>query len=162
YLANSKFKKFTNNSGDFILDNIPANEYDLTVEYVGFTTYKQHVHVKANETLRVDVSVMPSSKSLEQVTVFGRISQETDAGARQREQFANNIVNVVSAKAMERSPDINAANVLQRMSGLTIQRSGGGDQAFPIIRGLDPNYNNTLVNGVKITSPDDKSRFVPL
>ncbi|PWT75227.1 MAG: hypothetical protein C5B59_09350 [Bacteroidetes bacterium] len=161
-LTNSKYKKFTNNSGEFTLANVPANEYELTVEYVGFTTYTQRVHLKANETLRLDIAVIPNGKSLEQVTVFGRLSQETEAGARQREQYANNIVNVVSARAMERSPDINAANVLQRMSGLTIQRSGGGDQAFPIVRGLDPNYSNTLVNGVKITSPDDKSRFVPL
>ena len=28
--------------------------------------------------------------------------------------------------------------------------------------GLDPRYNNTLINGIKITSPDDKSRYVPL
>ncbi|HEX4851081.1 MAG TPA: TonB-dependent receptor plug domain-containing protein, partial [Puia sp.] len=56
----------------------------------------------------------------------------------------------------------NAANVLQRMSGLTIDRNGGGDEAYPIVRGLDPRYSNTLINGIKITSPDDKSRFVPL
>lgn len=63
---------------------------------------------------------------------------------------------------MERSPDINAANVLQRMSGLTIDRNGGGDEAYPIVRGLDPRYNNTLIDGIKITSPDDKSRFISL
>src|SRR5262249_34424548 len=85
-----------------------------------------------------------------------------EAGPRQREKYANNIVNVISAQAMERSPDINAANVLQRISGLTIQRNGGSDQAYPVIRGLDPRYNHTLINGIKIGGPDDKSRYVPL
>jgi len=71
-----------------------------------------------------------------------------------KEKRSNNIVNVISAKAMERSPDINAANVLQRMSGLTIQRNGGGDEAYPIIRGLDPRYKQHPSSmASKITSP---------
>ncbi len=102
------------------------------------------------------------ANSLSTVQVYGKISQEDEAGAIQKEKHSPNIVNVISAQAMERSPDINAANVLQRMSGLTIQRNGGADEAYPIIRGLDPRYNNTLINGIKITSPDDKSRYVPL
>jgi hypothetical protein len=63
---------------------------------------------------------------------------------------------------MVRSPDINAANVLQRMSGVTIQRSSGGDEAYAIIRGMEPRYNNTLLNGIKIASPDNKNRYVQL
>jgi hypothetical protein len=63
---------------------------------------------------------------------------------------------------MVRSPDINAANVLQRMSGITVHRSSGGDEAYAVIRGMEPRYNNTLLNGIKIASPDNKNRFVQL
>ncbi len=56
---------------------------------------------------------------------------------------------MVTAQVMERSPDINAANVLQRVSGVTIQRNTGGDEAYAMIRGLEPRYDNTLINGVK-------------
>lgn len=31
-----------------------------------------------------------------------------------------------------------------------------------LLRGMDQRYNNTLVNGIKIPSPDDKYRFVPM
>ncbi len=162
YLANSNFKKLTDNNGDFVLNNIPPGSYELIVEYVGYSNFSRHITLRANETFRINITVRPDTKKLEEVFVFGRLSQEEEAGARDREKRSNNIVNVVSARAMERSPDINAANVLQRVSGITIQRNGGADEAYPIIRGLDPRFENTLINGIKITSPDDKSRYVPL
>ncbi|HWK04552.1 MAG TPA: TonB-dependent receptor [Puia sp.] len=152
----------TANDGEFTFKGLPPGEYDLKVEYVGYGTYTTSVSLVENKTTELEISLQQSIKELVDVQVFGKLSQEEDAGARSKEKRSNNIVNVISAKAMERSPDINAANVLQRMSGLTIQRNGGGDEAYPIIRGLDPRYNNTLINGIKITSPDDKSRYVPL
>ena len=73
-----------------------------------------------------------------------------------------NVVNVMSAKAIELSPDITVANVIQRMSGVTIERNSSGEGQYAILRGMDKRYNYTLVNGVKIPSPDNKNRFVPL
>ena len=109
----------------------------------------------------VDFELDEKSASLQKVDVFSRINDDEE-GSRLKEKRALNIINTISSKAMEVSPDINAANVLQRMSGLTIQRNGGGDEAYAIIRGLDPRYNNTLINGIKIASPDEKNRFIPL
>ncbi len=161
-VANTAFKAITDSQGNFFLPHVPVGDYTITAEYVGYTTFSRHFRLKENELEVIDFKLDTRSETLKEINVFGRISEEEDAGARQKEKRANNIVNVISARAMERSPDINAANVLQRMSGLTIQRNGGGDEAYPIIRGLDPRYNNTLINGIKITSPDDKSRYVPL
>ena len=152
----------TDYDGEFKFKNLTAGEYDLKVEYVGFSTYTTHVSLVAGKTTEVKVLLMENTKVLADVRVFGKVSEEEEAGARAKEQRANNIVNVISARAMERSPDINAAGVLQRMSGLTLQTNGGSDEAYPIIRGLDPSYSNTLINGIKIASPDDKSRYVPL
>ncbi|HMH34742.1 MAG TPA: outer membrane beta-barrel protein [Puia sp.] len=152
----------TDIDGAFKVKDLPPGSYELKIEYVGFITYTDRVVIEQNKTTELKILLAQDGKSLADVQVFGKISQEEDAGARQKEQRSNNVVNVISAKAMERSPDINAANVLQRMSGLTIQRNGGGDEAYAIIRGLDPRYSNTLINGIKIASPDEKSRFVPL
>ncbi len=152
----------TDADGEFKFRNIPMGSYDIKIEYVGFNIYQAHVELADNKKLELKIQLDASSKSLTTVQVYGKLSQEDEVGAIQKEKHSPNIVNVISAQAMERSPDINAANVLQRMSGLTIQRNGGADEAYPIIRGLDPRYNNTLINGIKITSPDDKSRYVPL
>src|SRR6202012_385706 len=49
-----------------------------------------------------------------------------------------------------------------RVSGITIQRDNSGEGRYAIIRGMDQRYNSTLINGVKIPSPDDKYRYVPM
>jgi TonB-dependent receptor len=162
HLANTSIKTVTDENGNYSLSHLSAGEYTLIVEYVGYTPMSRHLKLKEAETEKTDIELEQKGNHLAEVKVFGKISEEEDAGARQKEKRADNIVNVISAQAMERSPDINAANVLQRMSGLTIQRNGGSDEAYPVIRGLDPRYNTTLINGIKITSPDDKSRYVPL
>ncbi|MGN1260997.1 MAG: TonB-dependent receptor domain-containing protein, partial [Alloprevotella sp.] len=69
---------------------------------------------------------------------------------------------IMSAKAIERSPDLTVANVIQRMSGVTMERNSSGEGQYAILRGMDKRYNYTLVNGLKIPSPDNKNRFVPL
>ena len=71
-------------------------------------------------------------------------------------------MNVVSAKAIELSPDITVGNVLQRVSGVSTTRSGSGDGQYAIIRGMDKRYSYTSVNGIILPSPDDKNRSVPM
>ena len=150
------------NNGDFKLTGIAPGEYDMLFGYVGYINSTRHVKVKGGETLRFIIALKQSGQNLSEVTVFGMYRKEEEAGSRMREKNAGNVTNIISAQSMVRSPDINAANVIQRMSGITIQRSGGGDEAYSVIRGMEPRYNNTLVNGIKIASPSDKSRFVPL
>ena len=86
----------------------------------------------------------------------------TEVAARNIERNSVNVVNVMSAKAMELSPDITVANVIKRMSGVTVERNSSGEGQYAILRGMDKRYNYTLINGIKIPSPDNKNRFVPL
>ena len=92
----------------------------------------------------------------------GRRDPEGENTARRIEQVAPSIVNVVSAQAIQISPDIQVANVLQRVSGVTLERGTNGDGRYAIVRGMDKRYNYTLVNGIKIPSPDPYNRYVPL
>ena len=156
----SVLQTVSDDDGEFKFKNIIQGEYLLEINYVGFKKYSQNVVVKDKKELHIflDENVMVLSN----VHVFTKINGEEESSSRVYEKNANNITNVISAKAMERSPDINAANVLQRMSGVTLQKNSGADEAYAIIRGLEPRYNNTLINGVKIASPDEKSRFVSL
>ncbi len=68
----------------------------------------------------------------------------------------------MSGRTIELSPDLTVANVIQRVSGISIERNSNGDGQYAILRGMDKRYNYTLVNGVKIPSPDNRYRYVPL
>jgi len=152
----------TNEKGEYTLSNVAPGEYKVKVKFIGYSEYEQKIKVSAGQVMVLDIQMQSRSEDLQTVNVYGKLDKESESAAISSEKNANNITNVVTAKIMERSPDINAANVLSRVSGVTIQRNTGGDEAYAIIRGLEPRYNNTLINGVKVTSPDDKSRYVSL
>jgi outer membrane receptor protein involved in Fe transport len=148
--------------GHYSINGIVPGSYKLKVKYVGYNEYKQDVSFTASQELTMNLSVSEKTEELKSVKVYGAANKESEASSRRLEKNADNITNVLSSQAMQRSPDINAANALQRVSAITIQRNSGSDEAYAIIRGLEPRYNNTLINGVKVTSPDPVSRFVSL
>ena len=129
------YETVTDQDGEFKIKNVVPGIYDIRVDYVGFEIFHISINVQTDKKTELKVLLEGHGRDLSKVEVYGKISQEEEAGARQKEKHSSNIVNIISAQAMERSPDINAANVLQRMSGLTIQRNGGSDEAYPIIRG---------------------------
>jgi hypothetical protein len=151
-----------NANGQYFMVDITPGEYKVKVKLIGYKEFEKKIKLAVGEELVLNVQLSRKDRQLEMVNVYGTINKETDAASRSTEKNANNLVNVVGAQAILKSPDLNAANVLQRVSGVTIQRNAGGDDAYAVIRGVEPRYNNTLINGVKIASPDDKSRFVSL
>ena len=148
--------------GSFSFTKIPPGTYTIIITYAGYKKPSEEttVTVAANETKTVSIAAEPAATELESVTITGAAGG--DKGARRLEKSADPILNVLSAKTIQLLPDITVANALQRVSGVTIEKSGSGEARYPIIRGMEKRYINTLVNGIKIPSPDNKNRFIPL
>ncbi|MDR0394784.1 MAG: TonB-dependent receptor [Tannerella sp.] len=143
--------------GSFVIDVPPGTV--LVCRYVGYQTV-EHMHDGREE--RQIISLQPARIEVGEIVVYGYRVNHTETGARSIEKTSMNIMNVMSAKAIEISPDMTVANVVQRISGVTVERNSSGDGQYAVLRGMDKRYNYTLVNGVKIPSPDNKNRFVPL
>ena len=153
----------TDAAGRYEIPNVPAGHYLVQASFVGYQPGQRTVDVPSSgEVAPVDFALQTQAQNLGTVAVTGKLNQEEENASRLTERTADNVLNVIGARAMERSPDINAANVLQRVSGVTVQRNAGSDGAYAVIRGLEPRYNNTLVNGIKIASPDNVNRYVSL
>jgi len=157
-----KTQAIADEKGNYVFTHITPGEYKVKVKFIGYAEFEKKIKISAGGVLILNIGLTGKTENLNTVNVYGKLDKESEAAAVSSERDANNITNVVTAKVMERSPDINAANVLSRVSGVTILRNTGGDEAYAIIRGLEPRYNNTLINGVKVTSPDEKSRYVSL
>lgn len=147
--------------GSFVLSNLPdTKQLTIVCSYLSYHTTEKVVNPSGSGEISFDME--PEALELEGVTIVAHNPGRTEAGARGIEKKSMNVVNVMSAKAIELSPDITVANVIQRMSGVTIERNSSGEGQYAILRGMDKRYNYTLINGVKIPSPDNKNRFVPL
>lgn len=160
-LKNTTFYAFAGLNGDFKIKDVPPGTYTVVVTYLSYSTITQTLKIGSAEVNKT-FFMQSEATSLGDVRVVAIRRGETEAGARTEERKADNVINIISAKAIEISPDITVANVVQRVSGLTVERNSNGDGQYAIVRGMDKRYNYTLVNGIKIPSPDNENRYVPL
>lgn len=68
------------------------------------------------------------------------------------------IVDAISSEDIGKFPDSNVAESLQRISGVSIDRSGGEGQ-FVTVRGFGPEFNTVLVNGRTIATENPGREF---
>ena len=89
------------------------------------------------EESQVEICLDGNEVTLSEAVVIATNPGVTETGARQLENKAMHVMNVMSAKAMELSPDITVASVIQRMSGVTVERKSSGAGQSTIRRGMD-------------------------
>ena len=148
--------------GSFELKDVPVGKATIRITYITYKTIVQDIEIQSKDNDHLKFYMETAAKGLGEVTIRATASGSNERDARRIEQNATQVMNIVSGKAIEVSPDLTVANVMQRVSGVSIERNSNGDGQYAILRGMDKRYNYTLVNGVKIPSPDNKYRYVPL
>lgn len=95
--------------------------------------------------------------TLQSVTVTGiRASRESSLNAKRN---ADSLVEVVTAEDVGKMPDKNVADAIQRVPGVNIASSAGGEGGFSendrvSIRGTSPSLTQTLINGHAVSTGD--------
>jgi len=162
--SNNKVDDIARLDGTYILKNLKSGKYLFSIQYVGYAKIEKEINLPAGkDVVSVDILLESRDVSLDEVSIVGKLNRESTQSARNTEKNADNLLNIIPAKSIQLSPDLTVANVLQRVSGVTIQKTASsGEGQYAIIRGMDRRYNYTLVNGIKIPSPNDKNRYVPM
>ncbi len=149
----------TGEEGEYMIHQIPAGDYNLVITYIGYQEQSRPVTVVAGSTLKVDIELDYVAFEGTEVVVTAQASGQM--GAINQQLNSNTIKNVVSADRIQDVPDVNAAESVSRLPGLSLIRSGGEGQKVAI-RGISPQYNVTMVNGVRMQSTDRDNRSVDL
>ncbi len=162
YLKELKTGTVSGLDGSYSLKNIPSGRYTLICSYISYKTIESPVNVSETSAATYNFRLEPQDTDLEEITVTGHQDKSTESSARSSERNASNIINVMSARAIELSPDLDVSNVVQRMSGVTLDKNSSISGQYAILRGMDKRYNYTLINGIKIPSTNNKHRYVSL
>ncbi len=162
FIKELKKRTISGLDGSFILKNVQKGNFTVSCSYISYQSIERKITFQETDILILDFELSQKLEELEQVSIFVHVDKGTDVSARNSERHSDQVINVVSAKTIELSPDLTVANVIQRVSGVTLERNNSGDGQYAILRGMDKRFNYTMVNGVKIPSPDNKNRFVPL
>lgn len=160
YITN-KNSAYSGFDGSYTIKNIPKGTYKVICSNLGFSNQEKTIAINAS-VVTLNFEMLEEQTSLKEVVISSKHGTESSEFALNREKNSQNILNAISAKTIQLLPDLTVAGVLQRMSGVSLEKSSTGEARYAIIRGMDQRYNYTLVNGIKIPSPDDKFRYVPM
>jgi outer membrane receptor protein involved in Fe transport len=144
--------------GRYTLARVPAGTYTLSVSMLGYGTKAvTGLSVAPGAAAQMDVSLLPAAVTLQGISVSAARERGTVSRALDEQRTATGIVNATTAEQIARSPDVNAAQAVQRVSGVSVQ---GGK--YVVVRGLGERYTTTSLNGARLPSPESDRRVVPL
>jgi outer membrane receptor for Fe3+-dicitrate len=148
----------TNLSGEYQF-YVNSGTVNLTVRYLGYKDTTLSVSLNSNELKVVNIAMSGRQRNLDNVVITGYTQGQ--AKALNQQKNADNIKNIIAADQIGRFPDPNAAEALQRVPGVNIERDQG-EGRYVSVRGLAPQFTNTSINGEQIPSPEADVRFVAL
>ncbi len=157
-VSGTTFRDYTDTSGRFVITELPAGEYKISVSYVGLYTSTNQVSISENETAVLNVE-LTGSDAIETITVRG---QRTGANrAINQQKTAAGIINVISEEQFGSMVDANIGQALQRMPGLSVDEDQDGSQGSINIRGVSGEYNSVQIDGNRMPSSGGSNAFNP-
>lgn len=154
---------FTDDTGEYVLRNVPVGDARLKVFYTGQSPVTQTAVVKPSETTAKNIAFNSSSDSsngtlmLNEYVVESRRLRTATELANNEERNSVNIKNVVATDSLGYVADGNIGNFVQFLPGVDI--GYGGTYASPndpssiSVRGFGPEDTLVMVDGMSVGSP---------
>jgi len=144
--------------GRYAVPNIPAGTVTIQVRRIGYAPKTvTGILLSAGQTLEQNITMQPATVQLEAMQTTAAAERGTVNEALDQQRTATGIVSSVTSEQISRSPDSDAAQAVQRVSGVTVQ-----DGKYVAVRGLGERYTTASLNGARIPSPEPEKRIVPL
>jgi hypothetical protein len=144
--------------GRFTLSNVDAGTITIQVRRVGYSPKTvTGLLLNGGQTLEQNVTLAVAAARVEAQIVTASAERGTVNDALDQQRTAVGVVNAMTAEQISRSPDADAAQAVQRVSGVTVQ-----DNKYIAVRGLGERYTTASLNGARVPSPEPEKRVVPL
>lgn len=155
----SDFQAVVGSDGTFEISALAPGRWNATVTASGYVPRTVPFSVGAGETATLPISLSGEVIRLSAFVVEG--AREGQARAVNQQRAAINIRNIVAADAIGNFPDVNAAEALKRLPGVSTVRQRGEDRDITI-RGAAPNLNAITIDGVSVLSNQVDGRTVSM
>lgn len=144
YIQGTQVGAATDIEGKFSIPNVKPGTYNLVVSFI---TYKQHVVpdvvIESGKISEIEVAMQEDATELTEVVISATREINNDMSLIDAIKESKLVVSGISAEQIVRLPDRDAAQVMQRVSGVTIS-----DNRFVLVRGVPERYNQVMINNV--------------
>lgn len=145
----------TNRRGYFEFQGIEPGTYAVQVSYLGAQpkTAEAQVSEAGAELLKLGLNL-----NVFELTDFSVSSyQSATARALNMQRVSENLRDIVASDHFGQFADSNAAEALNRLPGVSVERDQG-EGRFVVIRGINPDLNSVALDGVALASPSADER----
>ncbi|MEI7830668.1 MAG: TonB-dependent receptor [Prolixibacteraceae bacterium] len=149
-IKNTNLGTATDISGSFLLQGVKSGEVEVQVNYLGYSSVSLKANIENGKTAELNFTLKEQNTNINEVVISGVIDGQQRALNQQRS--TNQLMQVLSMEQIGRFPDLNVADALRRLSGVT------SDGAQVQLRGTPANFTNITVNGEQVMSAQEYSR----
>jgi hypothetical protein len=133
----------TDIEGNFNIANVKPGSYTVVVSYIAYKTQTiPDVAVEPGMKTSLAVDLPEDVAELEEVVIVARKEIASDVNLLQSIRDSKLVVSGISSEQIVKMPDRDAAQIAQRVPGVTI-----ADNRFVVVRGVPQRYNQVLING---------------
>lgn len=155
----------TSFDGGFSLSNVTQGNNILLVSYIGYGSKEIPFTAKKGQVLNLGEIVMEEkeAQNLAEVVVMGSTYRPSQAKALNIKKASATISEVLAADAIGKLPDRNAAEAVQRLQGVSIERDLG-EGRFVAVRGTPMQWSSATLNGNRMPSAsgDNSNRGIQM
>ncbi len=132
--------------GLYTLENLQPGDYVVQFSFVGYKTQELNVTVLAGKTTTLNVPMVASAASLEEVVLKTTIRKDVETALLADQRRAVEIKQSIGAQELSRKGIDNVEEAVSKASGITKVASRG-----VVVRGLDERYNYLTINSLPIS-----------
>lgn len=145
----------TEGDGSYRVEDLTPGTHRVEASLDGFQPLSREVKLGTGSVLDVRFQLVPAFS--ETVEVVGENVQVGEVAILESRRQAPVVSDSISAEEIRRTPDSNAAGVVERLTGVTLI----GDK-YVYVRGLGERYSGSTVNGSILPTTETEKRVVPL
>lgn len=147
----------TGDDGTFSIAGVRPGTVTIHVRRIGYAPRTlTGLMLDDGGTLDLEIALVAATVELATRRIVAAARGSVNESLQQQRE-ATGVTSSITAEQISRSPDSDAAQAVQRVSGVTVQ-----DGRYVSVRGLNERYTVTSLNGARIPSPEPERRVVPL
>ncbi|RKX20767.1 MAG: hypothetical protein DRP35_05520 [Candidatus Zixiibacteriota bacterium] len=158
FLEGTTIGGITDFDGNYIIANILPGVYTVSCSFISYKSGKKgNIALKASETKTIDFRLSEATISLKTVKITTKKSERTENAMVAMQKKSATVINGISAEQISKIGSGNAAEVLKKVTGVTVQNG-----KYVYVRGLSDRYTKTTLNGAEIPAMDPERNTVQM
>ncbi|MDI9319103.1 MAG: TonB-dependent receptor [Phycisphaerales bacterium] len=140
--------------GKFMISDLKNGKYEISFSMMGYKTKLIPVTIEGKD-IELEVFLTSNSHDIKEVKISGTKVTHTEASVVMAIKQSTTLVSGIGSSQIAKTMDRNAADVVKRVPGVTVQ-----DDKFINVRGLYDRYNTVWLNDAGAPSAEvDKKSF---